>query len=181
MRVKRTVWTENRSYRRSQKGKEIFCGEAYFKWGHMGKKVEAKQNKTKRLLDRQWVKNSALVLLADILVVYASFFLALFFRFDLSFGAIPDQYLTTYLWIMPLWCLLTCVVFYKRGIIGTIVSKPRFIDTSIKHKRRSSSLGLASRARMNDSHFRDSAHWICESFLFLGEKSQNFALSTVSH
>ena len=78
----------------------------------MGKKVEAKQNKTKRLLDRQWVKNSALVLLADILVVYASFFLALFFRFDLSFGAIPDQYLTTYLWIMPLWCLLTCVVFY---------------------------------------------------------------------
>ena len=83
-----------------------------FIWGHMGKKVEPKTNKPKRLLDRQWVKNSALVLLADILVVYASFFLALFFRFDLSFSNIPDQFLTTYIWIMPLWCILTCVIFY---------------------------------------------------------------------
>ena len=91
--------------------KNPFCGEAYVKWGHMGKK-ENKTKKNRWILDKQWVKNSAVVLLADVLVVYASFFLALFFRFDLSFSSIPDYYLSRYLWIMPLWCILTFVVFY---------------------------------------------------------------------
>ena len=131
--------------------------------------------------DSQWIKRSALIALTDILAVWAAFFCALWIRFDFSIGAIPDMYFNQYIFIAPLWCILTVVVFYTRGIIGSIVSKPRFIDTSIKQKRRSSSLGLASRAHMNDSHFRDRANWICESFLFLGRKSQNLALSTVSH
>ena len=71
-----------------------------------------KIKKMKRFLDKQWVKHSALVLFADIVIVYVSFFLALLFRFDLSFGNIPKYYLSRYLWIMPLWCLITCVVFY---------------------------------------------------------------------
>ena len=141
-----------------------------------------KNNKTKRQFNNsQWIKRAILVLIADIFVVLFSYFAALFMRFEFSVAAIPTKYLETYLWMMPLWCVLTCVVFYMRGIIGSIVLNPRFIDTSIKHKRRSSSLGLASRARMNDSHFLDSANRICESFLFQGRKSQDLALSTVSH
>ena len=86
----------------------------------MGKKEESNTNqieitkKQKRFYDKQWVKRSALVLVADIVIVYTAFFLALLFRFDLSFDNIPKYYLSRYLWIMPLWCLLTCVVFYTR-------------------------------------------------------------------
>ena len=140
-----------------------------------------KSTTKKQQNNTHWMKRAILILLADVFVVLFSYFAALFIRFEFSLASIPTQYLETYIWMMPLWCVLTCVVFYTRGIIGSIVHKPRFIDTSIKHKRRSSSLGLASRAHMNDSHFRDRANWICESFLFLRGKSQNLALSTVSH
>ena len=72
-----------------------------------------KNNKTKRQLNNsQWIKRAILVLLADIFVVLFSYFAALFIRFEFSIDSIPRMYLETYLWMMPLWCILTCVVFY---------------------------------------------------------------------
>lgn len=72
-----------------------------------------KNNKTKRQLNNsQWIKRAILVLIADIFVVLFSYFAALFIRFEFSLAAIPTRYLETYLWMMPLWCVLTGVVFY---------------------------------------------------------------------
>ncbi len=78
----------------------------------MGKEESKKVNKSGRLFSKQWLKNSALIMLADIFVVCFSFFFALFMRFDASISNIPNNYLKTYVQIMPLWCILTCVVFY---------------------------------------------------------------------
>ena len=70
------------------------------------------KQKTNRTETALWVRNATLVLIADVLVVLFSWFFALFIRFDLSIGNIPTGYLETYAWTMPLWCLLTVVVFY---------------------------------------------------------------------
>lgn len=84
----------------------------------MGREEGEKQNKNTdkkasgRKFNKRWIKNALFVLFLDILVVYFSFFFALFIRFDMSFDSIPDYYLNRYIWIMPLWCILTCVVFY---------------------------------------------------------------------
>lgn len=53
-----------------------------------------------------------MIVIADIFVVLFSYFAALFIRFEFSLANIPTVYLETYLWMMPLWCLLTWVVFY---------------------------------------------------------------------
>ena len=72
-----------------------------------------KNSKTKKQQNNtQWVKRAILILLADVFVVLFSYFAALFIRFEFSLASIPTRYLETYLWMMPLWCVLTCVVFY---------------------------------------------------------------------
>ena len=68
--------------------------------------------KTRKLNSSQWIKRAILILLADVFVVLFSYFAALFIRFEFSLAGIPIQYLETYLWMMPLWCVLTCGVFY---------------------------------------------------------------------
>jgi len=67
--------------------------------------------KTKKKIDMQWVTHSIVVIIADILVVVFSFFAALWLRFDMRFRSIPDEYFTTYLKIIPLWCAITIAVF----------------------------------------------------------------------
>ena len=62
--------------------------------------------------DSRWITRAALILIADIIAVWAAFFFALWLRFDFSFGSIPDMYFEQYLYIAPLWCVFTFVVFY---------------------------------------------------------------------
>ena len=68
--------------------------------------------KAKRKPDMQWVTHSIVVMVADVLVVLFSYFAALWFRFDMHFAEIPDRYFTTYLKIIPVWCVITVVVFF---------------------------------------------------------------------
>ena len=72
--------------------------------------------------DSQWIKRSALIALADILAVWAAFFCALWIRFDFSVGAIPDHYFNQYVYIAPLWCILTVVVFYIARLYHSVWS-----------------------------------------------------------
>jgi len=69
-------------------------------------------NQTKPVKERRWIRNATIILLGDILVVWAAFFIALLLRFDFSFSAIPYRYLISYIYLMPLWCVITCSVFY---------------------------------------------------------------------
>ena len=62
--------------------------------------------------DLKWVAHSIVVILADLAVVMFSYFAALWIRFDMQFGKIPDEYFKTYLRIMPVWCVITIVVFF---------------------------------------------------------------------
>lgn len=71
-----------------------------------------KNKKTKTQSNSQWIKRATLIVIADIFVVLFSYFAALFIRFEFSIANISTRYLETYLWMMPLWCLLTWVVFY---------------------------------------------------------------------
>jgi len=103
----------------SKKQKDHLLGRSIQKIGVvMGREEGEKQNKNTdkkasgRKFNKRWIKNALFVLFLDILVVYFSFFFALFIRFDMSFRSIPKHYLNRYIWIMPLWCILTCVVFY---------------------------------------------------------------------
>ena len=67
---------------------------------------------TKQQSNKKWIKNATVILIADIIVVCFSCFFALFARFDFSIEKIPDQYLNSLVWILPLWCVLMFVVFY---------------------------------------------------------------------
>ena len=75
-------------------------------------KMNDKNKKTKTQSNSQWIKRATLIVIADIFVVLFSYFAALFIRFEFSLANIPTHYLETYLWMMPLWCLLTWVIFY---------------------------------------------------------------------
>ncbi|MBR6483522.1 MAG: polysaccharide biosynthesis protein [Clostridiales bacterium] len=77
---------------------------------------------TKIFTDWKWARNAVLVFLADILVILFSYFFALWIRFDFSFNQIPQRYLNGYLWAMPLWCVLTVVVFYILKLYHSIWS-----------------------------------------------------------
>ena len=70
-----------------------------------------KSEKTRKKIDMQWVTHSIVVVIADILVVVFSFFAALWLRFDMRFRSIPEEYLRTYLRIIPIWCVITIAVF----------------------------------------------------------------------
>ena len=74
--------------------------------------LKEKETKVKRQSNKEMIKRATLILLADIIVVCFSYFFALFARFEFSIADIPLVYLETYAWMMPMWCILTCVVFY---------------------------------------------------------------------
>ena len=52
-----------------------------------------------------------LIVLLDIICVSFSFFLALWFRFDLSISRIPANYLICWQTTIPIWCAISIVVF----------------------------------------------------------------------
>ena len=59
-----------------------------------------------------WIKKVLMLVLADILIVLISYFMALLLRFDFVFSSIPEEYLMGYLWSMPFWIISTIVIFY---------------------------------------------------------------------
>ena len=51
--------------------------------------------------NQMWIKKVLMLVLADILIVLISYFMALLLRFDFVFSSIPEEYLMGYLWSMP--------------------------------------------------------------------------------
>ena len=62
--------------------------------------------------NQMWIKKVLMLILADILIVLISYFMALLLRFDFVFSSIPEEYLMGYLWSMPFWIISTIVIFY---------------------------------------------------------------------
>lgn len=60
----------------------------------------------------QWIYKALLLCLADVLIIMASYFMALFLRFDFQLDMIPEEYIAGYLWSMPFWIVSTIVVYY---------------------------------------------------------------------
>lgn len=60
----------------------------------------------------QWAYRALLLVIADVLIVICTYFLALLLRFDFAFTKIPEQYIYGYLWSMPFWISATIVAFY---------------------------------------------------------------------
>ncbi len=78
-------------------------------------------NRKKDLLNKKWIRNASLVLVADVLSAYFCFFLALLLRFD-SFGNIPKTYFEEFLFLMPLWCVYIVCGFYIGRLYHSIWS-----------------------------------------------------------
>ena len=84
------------------------------------------ENSTKKSVmidfsNRKWIRNSALVLIADVLATYFCFFLALWLRFD-TFSNIPYSYLEAYIYLLPLWCVFIVCGFYIGRLYHSIWS-----------------------------------------------------------
>lgn len=62
--------------------------------------------------NQMWIKKVLMLVLADILIVLISYYMALLLRFDFVFSSIPEEYLMGYLWSMPFWIISTIVIFY---------------------------------------------------------------------
>lgn len=62
--------------------------------------------------NQMWIKKVLMLVLADILIVLISYFMALLLRFDFVFSSIPEEYLMGYLYSMPFWIISTIVIFY---------------------------------------------------------------------
>lgn len=60
--------------------------------------------------NQMWIKKVLMLVLADILIVLISYFMALLLRFDFVFSSIPEEYLMGYLWSMPFWIISTIVM-----------------------------------------------------------------------
>lgn len=71
---------------------------------------------------KSWVSRAVVVLFADVLATFFSFFIALIFRFDLQFSSIPDRFLEFYLYLVPLWTLFIVVIFYAFRLYHSVWS-----------------------------------------------------------
>ncbi len=61
-----------------------------------------------------------LIVMLDVLTVASSYFIALWFRFDCKFSAIPQEYLNTYLKVILIWCAISVVVFALFDLYNSI-------------------------------------------------------------
>lgn len=52
---------------------------------------------------KQWKINSLYMILYDFFIAAASFFLALWLRFDCQYSSIPDDLLISYLYFIPIY------------------------------------------------------------------------------
>ncbi len=63
-------------------------------------------------LKLEWIYKAILLCAGDSLIILASYFVALFLRFDFRIAEIPKEYMAGYLWSMPFWVVSTIVIFY---------------------------------------------------------------------
>ncbi len=72
-----------------------------------------KSPKAKRKLHIEtWQIRSAFLMAYDVMVINVSYFLALWIRFDGIFSAIPEKYLDPYVYFIPIYTVISLVVFY---------------------------------------------------------------------
>ena len=67
--------------------------------------------------NQMWIKKVLMLVLADILIVLISYFMALLLRFDFVFSSIPEEYLMGYLWSMPFGSSARSSYFISAGYI----------------------------------------------------------------
>lgn len=75
-------------------------------------------NKSKVLL--HWVKIAIVMLVADYLIVLASYFFGLLLRFDFQFSQIDEIYLKRYVIIIPIYGLVVLIVFFLGKLYRSI-------------------------------------------------------------
>lgn len=63
-----------------------------------------------------------LIVLFDIISIFLSFIIALWLRFDLSVNAIPEQFMKTCLIVVPLWALVSVVIFFVFKLYSSVWS-----------------------------------------------------------
>ena len=79
---------------------------------------DKKNRKHKRF--QHWHMVAVYLALYDVIAVCGAYFIALWFRFDCSFSAIPDKYFDAYLAFIPIYALFCLVVFYVLRLYNTI-------------------------------------------------------------
>ncbi len=62
--------------------------------------------------DKQWVFRALVLAFVDMCIIAISFFFALMIRFEFSYSHIPLSFLEGYLHIVPLFMVISLVVFY---------------------------------------------------------------------
>ena len=83
--------------------------------------VKTTENKPRYHLSfKSWITRACVIFIADMIAVVFSYFMALLFRFEFRFEAIPEEYLFKFSYLMPLWCLFTFVVFYAFRLYHSI-------------------------------------------------------------
>ena len=68
----------------------------------------------------RWQVVAGLMVLADILVIAASWFLALWIRFDFIYSQIPEEYLTPYLHFIPIYMGICIVTFHFTNMYRSV-------------------------------------------------------------
>lgn len=73
-------------------------------------------------LDIQRYERMAVIAVLDFITIYLSYLFALWIRFDLSFNAIEPQYLSFCLKYVPIWAVLSIVVFFIFKLYSSVWS-----------------------------------------------------------
>jgi FlaA1/EpsC-like NDP-sugar epimerase len=73
-----------------------------------------------RKIDEQWLLRALTVLALDVISIAASFFAALWVRFEFSFDHIPERYFNTYLHYIGYWIVICLVVFWVLDLYNSI-------------------------------------------------------------
>ena len=79
-------------------------------------------------LRQSWVLHAVLLMIADVAILLLAYFLALYFRFDLSFKNIPHYYIRGYVDSMPYFIVTTITVFYILRMYHSIWYFASFIE-----------------------------------------------------
>ena len=81
------------------------------------------KQKTQRKRLEHWQLVAALLVIFDIVMVNASYLLALYFRFDCIFSAIPDYYLEACYNFFPIYSVICLAVLH----LSQILQKQNFL------------------------------------------------------
>lgn len=86
------------------------------------RKQPIKENILGRFVNRlhHWQLISAGLVVYDALALAASFFLALWFRFDCRFSMIPEDYLEPYYHFIPIYVVFALIIFWKIHLYNSI-------------------------------------------------------------